>query len=400
MAHAYTDDYREAVEDGGRLVTRVDVLSPQGLQLATTGLPGQNLGGAIPLLVNGGSISMSASGAFRRSLRDLVLLDPDRTFVPTDGNALFSPLSGNEIRVWSGRQTRYVTSVPFQEGDFEVFPVGTFPIVSAVTDDVPAGTTITISGVDRARKLARNKFTKPFVIVKDLPFLSALLLLMGDRWPDFATLPPIYGEPTGFLCDRLVIDVQADPWEQMQKLAESFGYEVFFDGLGSMSIRPVPDPRDPLAPVQWRYVEGETSSLLKVQRSQSSDDSPNGIIVTGQGTSGVSPPRGEAWDTNPASPTYYLGPYGKVPEFVTDARVRLNAQAQASAQGRLNAKLGAAEIVTTDVMPNAALQPNDIVAIQRASSLLDSTFALDTLTLPLRGEGAPTMPIACRERRI
>jgi hypothetical protein len=389
MAYPRSDSYERAFSDGAELVSFVELLNADGIKIADSQQEDTFL------LVDGGSITADASGSARWTLSNLVLLDPIGTLLPASGRSLLSPLSGNELRVWCGLA---------HHGIADMFPQGTYGISRAAFSDGPQGATLTVNGTDRSRRVARAKSTKTYVVDKG-PAWAAIVALYVNRVPEAASgsnpnwLMNI-STSEGGTTDRQVLEPGTDPWGVIQAIAESAGLEAYFDALGIFTVRPIPNPRDPNVPITWSYDEGTDATVMHYTRAQESDSSPNGIIVTGEHTSNVSPPRGEAWDDDPTSPTYRFGPYKEVPEFVTDPRARLQADAEASARGRLYRKLGVAETVEFAVMPNPVHEPSDVLRVYRGRSGLDTSVFLDRYTLPLRPEGSPEMVLTARERRI
>jgi hypothetical protein len=194
----------------------------------------------------------------------------------------------------------------------------------------------------------------------------------------------------------LLYDAGADPWEAVSKLASSMGCEIYFNVEGRLAILP-PHDINALPSPDFTYVEGTGCSLIDLSREYNADNVFNGCIVTGEAIGDSLPPvRGEAWDENPTSPTYKLGPYGEVPLFVTDQLAKTVDQAQAIARANLSLILGAAAKLGITGITNPSYEANDIVRVKRARSGVDGLFSLDAFTIPLRGG---TQTLSMREQR-
>ena len=112
------------------------------------------------------------------------------------------------------------------------------------------------------------------------------------------------------------------------------------------------------------------------------------MIVTGDNTGDGPPVRGVATDSNPESPTYYLGSFGKVPRFYASSFIRTDEQAQQAAQLILDRELGTTQRVTFGSVVDPTLEPGDVARITRAALGIDEDHVVDTLTIPLEASVA------------
>lgn len=68
-------------------------------------------------------------------------------------------------------------------------------------------------------------------------------------------------------------------WEVMKQIADSAGYEIFFQGDGYLTMRPYPDPTT--HPLAWSFNQDEGGTLVDYKRSSNDSRVFNHIIVTG-----------------------------------------------------------------------------------------------------------------------
>lgn len=383
--------FKELVTGSHTLVARVEVLNRFGTVVLDSAAP------ATPLTVVGGTISVSGSASFRRYISDLTIVDPLGTLVPTSAGDPFSAIANNELRLSVGLLV---------DGTPEFVPQGVFHLEGAQVDDTPEGLTITLSAYDRARKYSRAKriSAKRFDQNAALPISSAIAELLSDAFP--GTVLNISGPVPPHLTVEQVVDRGADPWEAARELAESMGYELYFDRYGEPWLAPVPDPSTIVVP-DWTYAEGPSGSpaLLSVTRAQSNEETYNAVFVTGENPALGSPVAAFVTDNDTQSPTFYGGAYGKVPEFWQSDKVRTTAQAEAAGQGRLNRYKGLTERVTFSIVPNPALDVADSIRIIRARSKFPASgpgseaLIADSFSVALGAEGG-AMTVTCRQRRI
>jgi hypothetical protein len=137
--------------------------------------------------------------------------------------------------------------------------------------------------------------------------------------------------------------------------------------------------------------------ITDLERDLDEDTSYNGIVAVGTGSQLTAPLFTEIWDDNPASPTYYLGRYGKVPYFWTTPLVTTQPQLVDAATSMLKRILGLSEQLHVTIVPNPALEPGDPIEAESVKAGVIGTWVASSLTIPL-GASA-TMPITCRSRQ-
>lgn len=335
--------------------------------------------GSLP--VTGGSVTMDRTAQYRRSATFQVFNDPNLASVlPTSSLGVLAPY-GNEVKIRRG--LRVGSSMTY-------FDLGVFGLSQADVNDegAPSGT---VTAYDRSRRVSRNAFTDPYIIGAGQNYVTAMSTLLLNRLPGTTVISTATAE----LTPLLVLDAGADPWEELSKMADGIGYECFFDGSGAFVLQPVPVPS--LASVDWTYTEGLDATLLDVGKSYSDEPGYNGVVLTAESTTLAAPLRSVIWDTDASSPTYYLGPYGQVPMFVTSQYVASQIGADAAARAELQRSIGGTEQVTLGVIVNPAHELGDTVSVVRAASGVNDLCLVESMEVPLGP--ADKMPITTKRRR-
>ena len=367
--YAISQDFRDALVKSHQIATRVEILSAN--QVA-----------AVLDVVVAGTVTVERQASTRRRCQ-ITLVDVDGTLTPDSATDLLTPY-GNEIRLHRG--------VTFADGTTEVVPLITARIARVEVSDTNAGVVISLTGYDRSRSVSRAKFTEPYQVAEATNYATAIEDLIADRVPN----TEFQFGATNYTTPALVFLEGDDPWAKAVEMANACGMDVYFDSLGVCRLRPEPDPSE-ASHTDWSYSEGSEATMLGMLKVHDDERMYNGVIVTGESTSLDAPVRGEAWDDNPASPTYRSGQYGSVPEFVRSAYVTTEAQATEAAEAQLRSRLGLSERVSFPALVNPAHDVGDLITVTRDDILVAATYVLDSVTLPLEAEG--TMQAICRERR-
>lgn len=343
----------------------------------------------------GGSVTVDYNATSRRSL-NLTLVDTSGTLLPRNPGDLLTPY-GTEIRLWYGvgayprtlladTLAKYVVSE-----DQEWVSIATCRISAVdVADDGSA--TIAVEAFDRARTIARNLFTAPYIIGAGTNYVTAISAMVQDRLPD-VDMDLVSGVDD--TTPLIVIDPESDPWGEITKMATTIGCDAYFNSDGTFVLAQVPDAAE--EDIDWTYREGRDSTLISTSRRMDDDPGYNGVVLTAESTTLPAPLRSEVWDMNPNSPTYADGRYGRVPKFMTSPYPTTQAQADAFANAELQRLVGGTEQITLATVPHPLHEPGDCVYVQRAASGVDQVALVDSFTIPIGVTEA--MQVSLRRRR-
>lgn len=313
------------------------------------------------LNITDGSVAVEDQPVRRRSV--LTLVDPDGTMTPADAGDLLAPY-GNELKLFRG-----ITG--------ELIPLGVFRIADFRCYDSGAGMTINVDGFDRARTVQRARLTTDYIVAAGTNYATAIQSLISSRVPwitfNFIT--------TGLTTPQLVFSAGDDPWQRAQEMASSIGCILFFDVVGVCTLQSIASPTTGAS--VWTYAEGAEAQILYLVKSMTDKDAYSRVIRTGETSSNTVPVKGEALDSDPASPTYYLGPFGDVVDYESSQFITTTAQANAAALAHLNKVKGATEDVSFNTVVNPAHELFDVITIVREKSHVNSVFLIDRMTIPM-----------------
>ncbi len=321
----------------------------------------------IPII--SGNVTLDQRAAVRGRC-DITLVD-DGTLglVPTSPASALAPY-GNEVRLERG--------VTYPDGTAELISVGIYRLEDVDVDDGPDGLTVRITGLDRAARVIDARFEEPYNVSAGENYATAIedvISVAAAFTTNFA--------PTTHTTPALVAQEGDDRWAFAQRMAASIAMRLYFDGDGTLTLAP-----DVLAGPVATLAEGDGGVLLGASRNWKREGAFNRVIATGENTSNdTAPVRGVATDDNPLSPTYYYGPFGKVPRFYSSPLLTTDSQAASAAQAMLDRELGTTESVSFGSLVLPHLEPGDTVRVTRERSGIDEDHVIDSLSIPLTAEG-------------
>jgi hypothetical protein len=274
------------------------------------------------------------------------------------------PQAGHEIHVWRG----IVVS-----GSTEWVKLGVFHI-SSVRSVAKPGNTIEVTGYDRSRLVSLTTWLTtteaPGIIPLHLLINASVKTLLGSI--PFNTKGTI-ASPTP---DRgaYVLELGSDPWEELSKVAKSYGLEMFFDANGDFVVQYLPLLT---GPSDWTFRAGSNGTLIDRDLDQTDEGVCNAVLV--MNSEGM---LAYAADGDAGSTTYVYGPFGQR-VHIENTDLQLNeTQAMALAQKLLSQKLGLMQELNITSVPMPALEPGDIVRVFDSAGI-DSQYNVVAVTIPL-----------------
>lgn len=363
-----SDAFLSAVRRSHIAVTKVDIYDVANGKLIAT-----------PQVV-GGEVTIDNRRAVRRQCT-VELVDNDGSWVPVNPKSSTLLVFNREMRVYRGIQ--------FADGTQELVPLGVFSITDVDIEDGKTGVRISVTGSDRSLVVMEAKFTDhSFWIASGTAKEDAIYNILKSRYPSIVCQFPQTGQVTGLLYPTL--DKSSDPWKEASAIASSAGMDLYFDEKGTCRMRPIPGgavldgvwvPSATLGRAVATYADGADAVFTSLSRKLSRQDSYNGVIYTGEGTNLTLGVIGTAWDDDPSSPTYRKT-YGEKPKYMSSPTVLTSAEALIAAKAELLKVIGASETVKWSQIVNPSHDAYDVVKVTRSASGIDSSFVIDTITIP------------------
>lgn len=331
-------------------------------------------GGSLTPSVNivDGSVDVDVSRGNRRTFQ-MNLLNNDGEFSPgSDIGGLF--YVDRIVRIWRG--------VKHGTDNVELVPIGTFLIDKADVVVERNMSIVTLSGQDLWKKFAKSQFTLPTSyaagthlndVIRDMALTCGITSMRLD---------PLADRPTNSKTLNVArhYEVGDKRGEQLVKLCENYGIDVFFDPTGRLVTQ---DFRDPASEASvWTYEPGEASLMTQLQASWDDDGLFNHVVVVGTGDETQSF-RAERKDEDPLSPTR-IDRIGDRVYRMESGVLSTQEAVDKAATTLFYKKLALTENIRLEGMCNPAYEGNDVVTVKEATySRLDQRYRLTQFSVPL-----------------
>ena len=353
-----SDAFLRTVRGSHQMVAEARIVAP--------GQTGVNPDGTT-ILILGGDVELQASRQVRSTLD---LTTPGKGMWPTAASDLLAPY-GNEVFVRRG--------VKYGNGVTEWVSLGYFRIDTPEQDQAPDGP-ISLLGQDRMAGIVDGRLSALRAFPASTTRGAMLSALVGEIYP-WATIEwddtAVRDAPIG----RQII-VEEDRHAACDELVTGVGKRWWWDHRGVLVVRTPPAPTSPV----WEVNHGAGGVLVELGRRLTREGVYNAVVATGEGADTTTPARAVVVDSDPLSPTYFYGPFGKVPRFFSSPLITSNSQAATAAASLLRQQLGLPYAVDLSVVPNPALEPDDPIRVRYPGR--SEVHVVDRLTIPLTASGA------------
>lgn len=358
-----SDAFNDAIKSGSRTWhTKIDVL--YGTEIVTS----------LNVLVSG-YIGID-NVAVRRECH-FTLVDADGVLTPSKATDLLTP-KGTELVIYRGLLVG---------GEFEWVPLGVFGLVEPEVRAHSDGTVIEIKGFDRVDAVRDRQFTDPWVITNGTWVHDAIPLIVQSR----INVPLRVDQTDPHQLPETVFDRLTDPWDAVREIAASCGYNAYFDPLGTLVVGPAAPHLTGVT-----YQPGSDSILMTSSRKYDKSKTYSGVIVRGEHPD-KTPVRYELWDSDPKSPTYAFGPFGKRPYGYFSNLVTTAVQAQHVAELLFPEVTRISQECEITVAGHPGHDVDDVIEIVDPRSRTSGLWQVISGTIPLRVQQGEHTRLRCKE---
>lgn len=236
-----------------------------------------------------------------------------------------------------------------------------------------------ITGRDYTKKCMGSKFTEATQFTTGLALESIIATIAGAAGIIKRSLPG-----SGVAVNRtFFFDRGVSRWEAMKEITNAYDYELFFDAMGYLTMRPY---RDPVTTSPTLFVEtGREGQLASYTKTTSDARIYNSIVVTGESSdSSTINVYGKAKNEDPNSPTSILKIGERVYQY-SSSFITTFAQAQQVADNFLAVHALEEFELSFESLMLPWLEVGDILGWKDPNPAPGdpSTFLLATISIPL-----------------
>jgi hypothetical protein len=214
-----------------------------------------------------------------------------------------------------------------------------------------------------------------------LTYVAAIQDLVNTSYPTAA--PPTWHVGAGVDATSLPPDNTAftgDRWTAVNSLAKAINVTVGVDAAGDWVIAVAGTSRA----VAWTVADGADGVLVGETTAYSRREQFNAIPIRWENPDGTG---GLVYlvDSDPASPTYYDGAFGRKPRPEEAlSTVTTSAQATAAATTLLDQYKGLTRGISLTALHNPLIEPGDVIAVHLPDGSAER-HVIDSVNLPLVG---------------
>lgn len=284
-----------------------------------------------------------------------------------------------ELRLWD--------RITLEDGTTSDLAAGRYRVDSVGFRHSASGVEATVSGLDVADRIAAAGYTAPYLVARGTAVATALSNLLAHVAPGVTLTTPTTTHVTPRLAFLPVSG--ANPWEDLQRIAYSAGWELTTDRTGGVVAFVPQDPGSGVA--VWDVTEARATAVATDLDDRSA---VNTVVVYGQTAEDV-PVRGVA---EQLSGQWGVNSLGRRTHYPSGAPryVQTKAQADLYAHSILRRLAGLVDQVEVSVPFLPHLDPWDLVDVtDRTLQLEDTTYRLTRVTTDRRSM-ATTLTVARR----
>lgn len=319
-----------------------------------------------------GSVAADRTATSRRSFSGKV----DPAMAPQSMNDVLTPY-GNQVRIWRG--------IRFPDGtamDYQIF-FGRLDSVSVDNGEV------SITCLDLSQTIADYRFETPRTFPLGTVIVDAITTLIQEV---LGPAQPINIDPSISRTQHMTAASTFDRerTEAMDSLTNSLSCDWFAGPDGAIYIRPSPtiyvgEEAD------WIVRTGGSGVITGYTSAYDRSGVFNEVVATQETVDGSAPLWASARDMNPNSPTYWEGPFGKVPRFFASQFFNTYEQCLNAATNLLATTAAGAKGLTIKCVPNPALMLDDIIQVIGLGTNRDGLYFVQSFDCPVTADGAMTI---------
>jgi len=222
--------------------------------------------------------------------------------------------------------------------------------------DVDSSGVVTVACSDWATDVIENQFEAPVSSNVGQDCVVQIQQIISDRYPD-AT----FGTSDTFGLTMPKLTFQSDPGQTLDGISQSLGAFWYPLANGDFVVRRIPWTVAGTPVVNLS--DGDDGIITGYRAARSRSGVFPTIVATSERADGTTPVYAVANDDNPASPTYYLGKFGRRVRNVSLQTPSTPGSIQSAANDFLRSSKALTESWDLSIIPDASLELGDVVTI-------------------------------------
>lgn len=266
------------------------------------------------------------------------------------------PYYSSDLGAPYGQEIFVERGVQYANGTQEWVGLGYFRIDRVEQETAPRGQ-LRISGSDRMANIVDDRPLQPIVFSAGTSVGAVIDFVIQDALPSAITVYDWSAYTSVLVTDHVLDD---DRVKFLNEILTAYSKVGYFDYAGRFQVKTPPSYTNPSV---WSVNSGRNGVLCAMKRTISRDGVYNAVVATGEPVGDSPPVRGIAQDLVTTSPTYWFGPFGKVPRFFSSSFLQTNDQCISAAASILSNSTGIPYVVNLGVVPNPALEGWDVITV-------------------------------------
>lgn len=234
-------------------------------------------------------------------------------------------------------------------------PLGYYRISQTTQADAANGP-LTLDLDDRMATIIDSRFMQPRQWLTGTSVGDIVNEIVLEVYPDAVI---IWDDDSDLSTIGRSLIVEESRLEVLKTLADGLGKIFYWDEQGRLTFKDIPPEDD----IIWVVNAGSGGVMVNADRSLSRDGVYNAVVVTGEGADEIEPVRAVAINAQESSPTFFGGPFGRIPRFYSSSFITTQSQAENAAVNLLRKTLGAPYDVGLSAVPNPAVRPYDVIRV-------------------------------------
>lgn len=292
------------------------------------------------------------------------------------------PVNSQDLATPYGNEVFLERGVVYGDGSTEWVSLGYYRIDSVEQKVAPLGS-LEIQGSDRMAGIIDGQITSPITFAAGTTVLAVIESLVTDVYP-WAVFD--YDASLATATISVAQTTTDDRYGFLDALIASYGMIWYWDYRGILWIHLPPTIANPVATIS----SGGHGVLVTLDRTLDRTGIFNGCVATGQSASSDPPVIATLVDSNPASPTYWYGQFGQVPQFYSSSFLTTTAQCVAAANSLLLQSTGLPYEIDFGMVPNPSLALWDPITITYLGGNVVENHVIKQLVIGLMADEVMT----------